>query len=110
MTLRSIPPTRRRPSTVPAGTDLQRKTERLNLRLKPEQETLLRRAALIREINLTEFVIRSATNAATDLLADRTTFVLPRDQWDLFIEMLDRAPRHLPRLTALLAEPNRLDE
>jgi uncharacterized protein (DUF1778 family) len=93
-------PTIRRPS----------KTERLDLRVSQDQKRLLEEAASYLDRTVTDFVVQSATVAARDVMADRTQFVLSPEDWAAFSEAIDRAPRYLPRLSALLAEPSVLDK
>src|SRR3990172_6257900 len=94
----------RRPSPKRAN-----KTERLDLRLSRHQKDLLERAAAATQRTVTDFVVQSAAIAAQDALADRTRFVLPPGQWAAFTEALDREPRSLPRLAALLTVPSVLE-
>ncbi len=86
------------------------KTERLDLRVSPEQKRLLEEAATYMDRTVTDFVVQAASVAARDVMADRTRFVLPSDQWAAFSEAIDREPRYLPRLAAFLAEPTVLDK
>lgn len=86
------------------------KSERLSLRASATQRTLLREASQVEGTTVSDFVLRSATRAAEDVLADRRVFGLPHDRWDAFIEVLDRPARELPRLRKLLESPTVLDE
>jgi uncharacterized protein (DUF1778 family) len=43
---------------------------------------------------------------AERLLTDRTEFALESEQWDRFVELLDRAPRDNPGLEKLFSEPS----
>ena len=52
------------------------KTERLSLRLTPEQDAVLRRAAEARGESANDFVLRHAVEAAEIELADRRVFVV----------------------------------
>ncbi len=88
----------------------KRKEDRLELRLDPAQRRLLDEAAAARAMSTSAFVLSHATAAAQEVLADRTSFVLPTDRWDAFVELLDREPRHLPALAAFLAAPSVLDD
>ena len=85
-------------------------TERLDLRVSREQKRLLEEAATYMDRTVTDFVVQAASVAARDVMADRTRFVLSPEQWAAFSEMIDREPRYLPRLAALLAEPTVLDK
>jgi uncharacterized protein (DUF1778 family) len=86
------------------------KSERLDLRVDPEQKRLLEEAAAATDRSVTAFVLQSASIAAQDVLADRTTFVLPRAEWEAFTAALERPARVDARLAAFLAERSVLDE
>ncbi len=86
------------------------KSERLAVRISPEQRSLLFEASRSQETTITEFVLSAATRAAEDVLADRRRFVLAEPEWAAFLAALDRPPRELPRLRRLLAAPSVLDE
>lgn len=85
------------------------RTSRLNFRVPDEQKALLEEAAALSGRSLTDFVLSSARSAANQILAERTRFVLSPDEWDAFAAALERPPRELPRMAALLAEPSVLD-
>lgn len=85
------------------------KSERLDLRVDPDQKRLLEDAAAATNRTVTAFVLQSASIAAQDVLADRTSFSLPADAWEAFAAALDRPPRADPRLATFLAEPSVLD-
>ena len=57
------------------------KTERLSLRLTPEQDAVLRRAAEARGESANDFVLRHAVEAAEMELADRRVFVVDDAAW-----------------------------
>jgi uncharacterized protein (DUF1778 family) len=86
------------------------KSERLAVRISPEQRLLLVEASRTQERTVTEFVLSAATRAAEDVLADRRQFVLGEPEWTAFRAALDRPPRELPRLRRLLTTPSVLDE
>jgi uncharacterized protein (DUF1778 family) len=88
----------------------RRKDDRLELRLEPANRRLLDEAAAASSMSTSAFVLSHATEAAREVLADRTTFVLPDDRWDAFLELLEREERPLPGLAAFLARPSVLDE
>lgn len=92
------------------STKSQRKSERLAVRVSPEQRSLLVEASRAQEKTVTEFVLSAATEAAEGILADRRRFVLDEPDWAAFVEALDRAPREMPRLRTLLTAPSVLDE
>ena len=83
----------------------RRKEERLELRLEADRRQLLDKAAAASGMSTSAFVLSHATEAAQQVLADRTTFVLPADRWDAFVQLLDRDARPVDGLAALLAGP-----
>jgi uncharacterized protein (DUF1778 family) len=87
-----------------------RKADRLELRLEPANRRLLDEAAAASSMSVSAFVLTHATDAAREVLADRTTFALPDDRWDAFTTGLDREERPMPELAAFLARPSVLDE
>lgn len=72
------------------------------MRLSPEQDALIRRAAAVSGSTITEFVTAAAINRAEEALADRRVFMLDDAAWDEFSAILDRPARHIPELAALL--------
>jgi uncharacterized protein (DUF1778 family) len=85
------------------------KTERVALRASVRERELLYQASRASRTTLSEFVLDAATTAAENVLADRTRFDLPAEQWTRFVELLDRPTPDQPRLRALLTEPSVLD-
>ncbi|HET7026106.1 MAG TPA: DUF1778 domain-containing protein [Candidatus Limnocylindrales bacterium] len=82
-----------------------RKEDRLELRLEPEKRRLLDEAAAASSMSTSAFVLAHATEAAQQVLADRTTFILPKERWDAFVELLDREEQPVTELAAFLARP-----
>lgn len=94
--------------TLTRGT--RRKEERLELRLEPASRRLLDEAAAASAMSTSAFVLSHATAAAQEVLADRTSFVLPAERWDAFVQLLERDERPMPGLAAFLAQPSVFDE
>jgi len=86
------------------------KSQRLAVRISPEQRSLLVEASRTQAKTVTEFVLSAATRAAEEVLADRRRFVLAEREWTAFVAALDRPPLELPRLRRLLVTPTVLDE
>jgi uncharacterized protein (DUF1778 family) len=80
--------------------------ERWDFRVEPETDRLVRQAAASSQRTLTDFVIDAAVLEAERLLADRTAFALDRQQWERFVELLDRSPRDNPGLEKLFSKPS----
>lgn len=85
------------------------RSARLSLRASTRQSKLIRAAADAQGRSVTDFILEIATKAAEDVLATRSDFVLPRDQWAAFVSALDRPVRRKPRLERLFAESSVLD-
>jgi len=77
------------------------KSQRLNLRIAPSDDALLRAGAQEAGMSLSEFLVDSARYRAHMLLADRTRFELDDDAWEEFNAMLDRPAQVKPELVAL---------
>ena len=86
------------------------KNGRLGLRINERQRSILTAASQAEGTSVSELVLKYATRAAEEVLADRRAFVLAESQWTAFTEVLDRQPRDLPRLRELLEAPTVFDE
>jgi len=84
------------------------KDARLNLRLTPADDEVIRHAAGAVGQSVTDFLTTSALDRAHDVLADQQRFVLDVATWDAFVTLLDRPPRRDPRLVELFARPQRI--
>jgi uncharacterized protein (DUF1778 family) len=82
------------------------KTERLSLRLTPEQDAVLRRAADARGESANDFVVRNAVEAAEMELADRRVFVVDDSAWEELQELLSRPPALPSAVVKLLSNPS----
>lgn len=85
------------------------KAERLHLRVDAEQKALLEAASQATGASVSMFVLKAATEAAADVLADRRVFVLDQNAWRVFDEALSRPPSDVAGLRELLAAPTVLD-
>ena len=83
---------------------------RLHLRTTKEQKALIEKGASVRQQNITDFVLSSASEKAEQILADQRNFVLPPAKWDAFVAALDK-PTGTPhrRLAKLMSEPSLLE-
>ena len=85
---------------------MARVKERWDFRVASETDQLVRQAAETSERTLTDFVVDAAVVEAERVLADRTQFVLDTEQWNLFVELLDRPPHESPGLEKLFSKPS----
>ena len=79
------------------------KTARVNLRVAPADDVLLRQAAELLGESLSEFLIESGRERAERLVADRTRFILDDTAWTSFNDALDRPAEIKPELRDLFA-------
>lgn len=86
--------------------DMPKTKERWDFRVAAETDRLVRSAAATAERTLTDFVVDAAVIEAERLLADRTHFVLDAEEWNRFVELLDRSPQENPGLEKLFAKPS----
>jgi uncharacterized protein (DUF1778 family) len=82
--------------TIPSV--IEPKSQRLNLRIAPSDDALLRAGAEEAGMSLSEFLVDSARYRAHMLLMDRTRFELDDDAWEEFNAMLNRPARVIPEL------------
>ena len=85
------------------------RSERIEIWMTPDQKALLRRAAVLSQKNVAEFLLEAGIDAAEDALADQRMFQLDDRQWRVFEDILDRPVIAKPRLARLLAEKSALE-
>ncbi|WP_430785106.1 DUF1778 domain-containing protein [Actinoplanes sp. G11-F43] len=89
---------------------MEAKAERLHLRVDAGQKALLEAASQAAGASVSTFVLKAATEAAADVLADRRVFVLTEDAWRVFDEALERPEQDVAGLRELLTGPTVLDD
>lgn len=65
------------------------KTKRIEARISPDDDSVIRAAAERRNVTLSEFLVESALVRAQIDMADRREVMLPPDAWDAFSAALD---------------------
>jgi uncharacterized protein (DUF1778 family) len=86
------------------------KTQRWNMRVAEDVDSIVRLAAEQTDQPLTDFVVQAARVVAEDTLADRRVFRLGEAAWDEFVEVLDRPARSVPELGRLLSSASVFDD
>jgi uncharacterized protein (DUF1778 family) len=86
------------------------KTERLSLRLTPDQDAVLRRAAEARGESTNEYVLRHAVEAAEMELADRRVFIADDAAWEELQTLLSAPPALPGAMIKLLSNPSVLEQ
>ena len=74
----------------------------VNFRMKDERLALIDRAAAIRGVTRTEFVLRSSEAAAIEALSERPVIGLDDEAYDAFVAALDAPVEPNERLHELL--------
>lgn len=82
------------------------KTQRLELRLTEEQNTLIRSAATYTSRSISDFVLSAATLEAQRRLADQRLFLMDDEQYAHFEEILAASPTDDPKLRKLFDRPS----
>jgi len=78
------------------------KAVRIGLRATPQQESLIRRAAVRAQKSVTEFILDSTCAVAEQALLEQCYFPVGSKEWKAFQAALDRPPRAKPEITRLL--------
>ena len=82
------------------------RSEKLDLRLTPQDKLTLQQAAATERRSVADFVLHSALTRAEETLLDRRVFYVDAETYDRFAEALDAPAREIPRLRRLLTEPS----
>ncbi len=85
------------------------RSEKLDIRITPEAKQILQQAAKQRHTTISQFVLESALDSASAVLAECSRLNLSAEQWEAFMAALDAPPRRHPRMERLLNEPTILD-
>ena len=83
---------------------------RLEVRVTPEQDALIRQAADLEDTTVTAFVLDTVTSRAKRLVKQRQDLVLSNQAFDRFIAELDKPAEPVPELVDLFASNPELDE
>ncbi len=79
------------------------RSARLGLRATPEQEAVLRRAAVVAHKSLTDFILDSACLAAEQTLLDQRLFMVSGSQYQALMDLLERPEQANEGLRELFA-------
>ena len=77
----------------------------VNIRTSSQRLAVIDRAAAIRGVSRTEFVLRSSEAAAIDILSERPVIALGDEAWDDFLAALDAPVELDPAVKARYARP-----
>jgi uncharacterized protein (DUF1778 family) len=74
---------------------------RLEVRVTPEQDALIRQAADLEDTTVTAFVLDTVTRRARRVIKDHDTIVLSNEAFDRFLIELDKPAEAVPELVDL---------
>ena len=81
------------------------KRETLNIRIKPEERSLIDRAARTRGKNRTDFILDAARLAAEEALLDLVVITVNPQAYEQFLARLDMPPQANDRLRKTMQTP-----
>lgn len=88
---------------MPTASPVKRET--LNIRIKPEERSLIDRAAKTRGKNRTDFILDAARLAAEDALLDQVVIGVSPQAYAQFVARLDMPPQPNTRLRKTMQTP-----
>lgn len=83
-------------------------TERLEARVRPEQKALFQRAASLRGVSLTDFVLDSVSEAAVRTVQEHEFIQLAAEESKAFVSALMNPPEPNPALREATERYNRM--
>jgi uncharacterized protein (DUF1778 family) len=86
-------------ATAPMPKAARRARERIDVRLRPEQKTEIERAAHIKGLTMTDFIIQNAVTNARQAIREYETWTLERPDVELFAAALMEPVVLGPQLT-----------
>jgi uncharacterized protein (DUF1778 family) len=91
-------------------TSTRRKRHRVELRVSPQQDALIRQAAELENTTVTAFVLDSVTAKADQVIRRHRDLVLASEDYDRFLAELDKPAAAVPELAALFERHPKLPE
>lgn len=90
---------------MPATSGATTKRETLNIRIKPEERSLIDLAARMRGKNRTDFILDAVRSAAEEALFEQAIIMASPDTYAKFLARLDKQPRPNARLRETMQTP-----
>lgn len=81
------------------------KDQRLNIRVSQAEKAVVEEAASLTHMGVSQFMLQAALQAAEEVLADQSRFVLPADRRHDFVRLLERPARVVPALADAASKP-----
>jgi len=88
----------------------QLRRHRIEVRVSPEQDALIREAAELEDTTVTAFVLDSVTARARKVVKDHRDIVLSNEVFDRFIAELDKPAEIVPALVELFRRSPKIPE
>ena len=86
------------------------KRHRLEVRVTPEQDALIRQAAGLEDTTVTAFMLDTVTSRAKLIVKQHRNLTLSNQAFDRFIAELDKPAQQVPELVELFKDNPKLDE
>lgn len=86
------------PTTSASHKEERDRRERIDVRLRPEQKTYIEKAAGIKGVSVTDFILQNALETATRTIREYETWTLERSDAELFFTALIHPPAPGARL------------
>lgn len=83
---------------------------RLEVRVSPEQDALIRQAADLEDTTVTAFVLETVTSRARRVVKEHQDLVLSNEAFDRFMIELDQPAKPVPELVELFRKHPKLPE
>lgn len=83
---------------------------RLEVRVSPEQDALIRQAADLEDTTVTSFVLDTVTGRAKQVIREHQDLILSNEAFDRFITELDKPAKPVRELTDLFKKNPKLRE
>jgi uncharacterized protein (DUF1778 family) len=88
--------------------DIEQPDDQWDIRITSRSDALVRRAAALTGVSVSEFVVDSAVARAESVIASGKPGRLSSAEFKRFVEALDRAPVAIPQLADLFSRPSRI--
>lgn len=83
---------------------------RIEVRVTPEQDALIRQAADLEDATVTGFILDTVTSQARRVIRQHQDLVLSNEAFDRFIAELDKPAKPVPELVELFKKNPKLPE
>lgn len=78
----------------------------MNIRASAAQKTMLVEAARLQHMNVSQFVLHRALDAAEHVIAEQLVIRVDQPEYDWLMSKLSEPPRDIPELRELFSKPS----